>query len=86
MGVQEHRSLLKDIGVDVDRHAKMMEMGLESYKAQFMTQKNRPEAMKYFDWFMSEMQGQRIAEINELRKKKNQLLVHFVYLFQKRLL
>ncbi|AXH09426.1 3-hydroxyacyl-ACP dehydratase [Malaciobacter halophilus] len=70
MGVQEHRSLLKDIGVDVDRHAKMMEMGLESYKAQFMTQKNRPEAMKYFDWFMSEMQGQRIAEINELRKKK----------------
>ncbi|WP_419782300.1 double-cubane-cluster-containing anaerobic reductase [Malaciobacter marinus] len=70
MGVQEHRSLLKDIGVDVDRHAKMMEMGLESYKAQFMTQKNRPEAMKYFDWFMSEMQGQRIAEINELRKNK----------------
>lgn len=70
MGVQEHRSLLKDIGVDVDRHAKMMEMGLESYKTQFMTQKNRPEAMKYFDWFMSEMQGQRIAEINELRKKK----------------
>lgn len=70
MGVHEHRSLLKDIGVDVDRHAKMMEMGLESYKNQFMTQKNRPEAMKYFDWFMSEIQGQRIAEINELRKKK----------------
>ncbi|AXH14727.1 3-hydroxyacyl-ACP dehydratase [Malaciobacter mytili] len=70
MGVHEHRSLLKDIGVDVERHAKMMEMGLESYKNQFMTQKNRPEAMKYFDWFMSEIQGQRIAEINELRKKK----------------
>jgi benzoyl-CoA reductase/2-hydroxyglutaryl-CoA dehydratase subunit BcrC/BadD/HgdB len=47
-----------------------MNMGLESYKTQFMSQKNRPEAMKYFDWFMSEIQGQRIAEINELRKQK----------------
>ncbi|ADG92649.1 2-hydroxyglutaryl-CoA dehydratase D-component [Arcobacter nitrofigilis DSM 7299] len=70
MSVEEHRKLLSEINVDVDRHAKMMNMGLESYKAQFMSQKNRPEAMKYFDWFMSEIQGQRIAEINELRKQK----------------
>ncbi len=70
MSVEEHRKLLSEIDVDVDRHAKMMNMGLESYKAQFMSQKNRPEGMKYFDWFMSEIQGQRIAEINELRKQK----------------
>ncbi|WP_375723152.1 2-hydroxyacyl-CoA dehydratase family protein [Arcobacter sp. KX21116] len=70
MSVEEHRKLLSEINVDVDRHAKMMNMGLESYKTQFMSQKNRPEAMKYFDWFMSEIQGQRIAEINELRKQK----------------
>ncbi|RXJ79959.1 double-cubane-cluster-containing anaerobic reductase [Arcobacter sp. F2176] len=70
MSVEEHRKLLSEINVDVDRHAKMMNMGLESYKAQFMSQKNRPEGMKYFDWFMSEIQGQRIAEINELRKQK----------------
>ncbi|MGB6328241.1 MAG: double-cubane-cluster-containing anaerobic reductase [Halarcobacter sp.] len=70
MGVQEHKKLLSNIGVDVDRHAKMMSMGLESYQNQFMSQKNRPEGMKYFDWFMSEIQGGRIAEINELRKNK----------------
>ncbi|RXJ88218.1 double-cubane-cluster-containing anaerobic reductase [Arcobacter sp. CECT 8985] len=70
MGVHEHKDLLEKIGVDVPRHAKMMEMGFESYKNQFMSQKNRPEAMKYFDWFMSEMQGQRIAEINKLRENK----------------
>lgn len=70
MSVHEHKKLLEEIGVDVPRHAKMMEMGYEGYKAQFMTQENRPEAMKYFDWFMSEVQGQRIAEINELRKNK----------------
>ena len=70
MSVEEHRKLLSEINVDVDRHAKMMNMGLESYKTQFMSQKNRPEGMKYFDWFMSEIQGQRIAEINELRKQK----------------
>ncbi|PLY06191.1 MAG: 3-hydroxyacyl-ACP dehydratase [Arcobacter sp.] len=70
MGVQEHRDLLSNIGVDVDRHATMMSMGLESYQNQFMSQENRPEGMKYFDWFMSEIQGGRIAEINELRKNK----------------
>ncbi len=70
MGVEQHKELLSDIGVDVERHAKMMTMGLESYKNQFMSQQNRPEGMKYFDWFMSEIQGDRIAEINELKKKK----------------
>jgi len=67
MGVAEHKKLLSDIGVDVDRHAQMMSMGLESYEAQFKSQNNRPKGMEYFDWFMSEIQGQRIAEINKLR-------------------
>ena len=35
-----------------------------------MSQLNRPKAMKYFDWFMSEIQGERIVEINKLRKQK----------------
>ncbi|TLP35543.1 double-cubane-cluster-containing anaerobic reductase [Arcobacter arenosus] len=70
MGVAEHKKLLSDIGVDVDRHAQMMSMGLESYEAQFKSQNNRPKGMEYFDWFMSEIQGQRIAEINKLRAEK----------------
>ena len=70
MGVEAHKELLSDIGVDVEKHAKMMEAGFEGYKTQFMSQNNRPEGMIYFDWFMSEMQGQRIAEINELRAEK----------------
>ena len=70
MGVELHKDLLSSIGVDVERHAKMMGMGLDAYKSQFMTQTNRPEAMAYFDWFMSEIQGERIAEINALRAAK----------------
>lgn len=70
MGVELHKDLLGSIGVDVERHAKMMAMGLDAYKTQFMSQPNRPKAMAYFDWFMSEIQGQRIAEINALRAEK----------------
>ncbi|MBP6497581.1 MAG: 2-hydroxyacyl-CoA dehydratase [Campylobacteraceae bacterium] len=70
MGVELHKDLLGSIGVDVERHAKMMGMGLDAYKSQFMSQTNRPEAMAYFDWFMSEIQAERIAEINALRAKK----------------
>jgi len=70
MGVELHKDLLESIHVDVERHAKMMGMGLEGYKTQFMSQVNRPKAMEYFNWFMSEIQGQRIAEINKLRSEK----------------
>jgi len=70
MGVEEHKELLSSIGLDVEKHAKMMGMGLEGYKKQFLSQPNRPKGMKYFDWFMSEIQGQRMVEINELRAKK----------------
>ena len=47
MGVELHKDLLGSIGVDVERHAKMMGMGLEAYKTQFMSQPNRPKAMAY---------------------------------------
>jgi len=70
MGVEAHKPLLESINVDVERHAKMMNMGYEAYKNQFMSQKNRPKTMEYFDWFMSEIQGERIAEINALRAQK----------------
>ncbi len=70
MGIEEHKDLLYSIGVDVEKHAKMMSAGLESYKKQFLSQPNRPKGMEYFDWFMSEIQGERIAEINRLRSQK----------------
>ncbi len=70
MGIEAYKDLLSSIGVDVEKHAKMMDAGLESYKKQFLSQPNRPKGMEYFDWFMSEIQGQRIAEINELRDQK----------------
>ena len=70
MGVEAHQPLLESLNVDVERHAKMMGMGLDAYRNLFMSQPNRPKAMDYFDWFMSEIQGDRIAEINALRAKK----------------
>ena len=70
MGVEAHRGLLSNLGLDVEKHAKMMAAGLEGYNKQFLSQPNRPEGMKYFDWFMSEIQGQRIAEINALKAQK----------------
>ncbi|MCF6173471.1 MAG: 2-hydroxyacyl-CoA dehydratase family protein [Campylobacteraceae bacterium] len=70
MGVEVYKDLLCEIDINVDKHAKMMEVGLESYKKQFLSQPNRPKKMDYFDWFMSEIQGERIAEINKLRKEK----------------
>ncbi len=68
--VDQYSDLLSEIGVDVEKHAKMMKGGFDAYKKQFMSQEKRPEGMRYFDWFMSEIQGERIAEINRLKAEK----------------
>lgn len=85
MGTEVHKPLLESIGVDVERHAKMMSMGLNAYQNLFMSQENRPKSMEYFDWFMSEIQGERIAEINALRAQKKPAVGTFCILFLKRL-
>ncbi len=68
--VDNYKDLLSSIGVDVEKHSKMMKAGFQGYKEQFMSQENRPKGMEYFDWFMSEIQGERVAEINRLREQK----------------
>jgi len=64
---EAYDELLSSIGVDIEKHTKMMAAVGAEYVKQFLSQPNRPEGMKYFDWFMSEIHGQRIAEINELK-------------------
>ena len=64
---ESYNELLSSIGIDIEKHTKLLEAVGGEYVKQFLGQPNRPEAMKYFDWFMSEIHGQRIAEINELK-------------------
>jgi benzoyl-CoA reductase/2-hydroxyglutaryl-CoA dehydratase subunit BcrC/BadD/HgdB len=52
-----------NLGLDLAAHDMLLEVMGKSYKDIYMTQNNRPEAMSYFDFVISEAHGLRIKEL-----------------------
>lgn len=59
----DYRQMWKDLGLDLDAHDALLEVLGQGYQQVFMSQKNRPEGMAYFDFVMSEVHGLRIKEL-----------------------
>ncbi|MFO7965005.1 MAG: double-cubane-cluster-containing anaerobic reductase [Desulfobacterales bacterium] len=59
----ECRSMWTDLGLDLDAHDALLSALQKSYKDIYLSQKNRPKGMGYFDFVMSEIHGQRIKEL-----------------------
>jgi len=51
------------LGLDLAAHDALMEVLGKGYQDIYLTQKNRPEGMGYFDFVMSEVHGLRIKEL-----------------------
>jgi benzoyl-CoA reductase/2-hydroxyglutaryl-CoA dehydratase subunit BcrC/BadD/HgdB len=54
-----------ELGLDLDAHDALLEVLGSAYTDIFLAQQNRPEAMGYFDFVMSEVHGLRIKELLE---------------------
>jgi benzoyl-CoA reductase/2-hydroxyglutaryl-CoA dehydratase subunit BcrC/BadD/HgdB len=52
-----------DLGLDLDKHDALLGVLGQLYENIFMSQKNRPDGMGYFDFVMSEVHGLRIKEL-----------------------
>lgn len=59
----------KKLGLDLPAHDALLAMLGEGYQATFLTQKNRPKAMEYFDFVMSEVHGLRIRELMDAKEQ-----------------
>ncbi len=59
----EYVSMWKDLGLDLEAHDSLLSVLGNAYKDIFLTQKDRPEGMGYFDFVMSEVHGLRIKEL-----------------------
>lgn len=70
MSAGKYDDLLKSLDIDIPRHEKLLNAVGEMFVSEFLSQENRPKGMEYFDWFMSEIHGERIAEINRLKEQK----------------
>jgi len=53
----------KDLGMDLEGHDALLNVLGNAYNDIFLSQKNRPEGMSYFDFVMSEVHGLRIKEL-----------------------
>ena len=60
---EDYRPMWTDLGLDLDAHDALLDVLGTAYKDIYLTQKNRPEGMAYFDFVMSEVHGLRIKEL-----------------------
>jgi len=57
----------KSLGLDLEAHAALLDVLGKAYGQIFMTQKDRPKGMEYFDFVMSEVHGLRIKELMDAK-------------------
>lgn len=60
---EDYRPMWTELGMDLDAHDQLMAVLGKGYQEIFLSQKNRPEGMGYFDFVMSEVHGLRIKEL-----------------------
>lgn len=64
----DYRPMWTDLGLNLDAHDALLGVLSKAYGDIFMSQKNRPGTMAYFDFVMSEVHGLRIQELMDAKK------------------
>lgn len=59
----DYRSMWTTLGLDLDAHDALLGVLGNAYRDIYLSQKDRPEGMGYFDFVMSEVHGLRIKEL-----------------------
>ena len=67
----------KDLGLNLEGHDQLLTVLGNAYKDIYMSQENRPKAMQYLDFVISEAHGLRIEELMETKKKGNKVIGTF---------
>lgn len=67
--IRAYPEMWKDLDMDVERFDKMRTMMGEIFAKTYLTQKNRPQNMAYFDNTIAEIHGGRIQELLDAKKQ-----------------
>jgi len=70
----DYRSMWRDLGLDLEAHDALLDVLGKGYHDIFLSQKDRPEGMGYFDFVMSEVHGQRIKELLDEKKAGRKII------------
>jgi benzoyl-CoA reductase/2-hydroxyglutaryl-CoA dehydratase subunit BcrC/BadD/HgdB len=75
--MKDYTKMWENIGLNLDAHSGLLGVLTDAYKSIYLSQKNRPKAMEYFDFVISEVHGLRIEEIYEAKKNKRKIVGTF---------
>lgn len=65
----DYRPMWTELGLNLEAHDALLGVLSQSYGDTFLSQKNRPKGMAYFDFVMSEVHGLRIRELLDAKKE-----------------
>lgn len=58
-----YREMWGSLGLNLEAHEGLLAVLSDAYRDIYLSQKNRPRGMQYFDYVVSEVHGQRIVEL-----------------------
>jgi benzoyl-CoA reductase/2-hydroxyglutaryl-CoA dehydratase subunit BcrC/BadD/HgdB len=73
----DYRPMWQSLGLDLDKHDMLLGVLGPLYEQTFLSQRDRPEGMKYFDFVMSEVHGLRIKELCDAREQGRKVVGAF---------
>ena len=74
---KNYKEMWAGLGLNIDAHDGLLAVLSDAYKNIYLSQKNRPEGMKYFDFVISEIHGMRIEEILNAKKEGRKVVGTF---------
>ncbi len=75
----------KELGIDIEKHDELMKELPVVYEKVYLTQKNRPENIAYFDNFIADIHGARPKEVIERKNRGDRVIGAFCAYFPEEL-
>ncbi len=72
-----YEAMWKELGLDLEAHDALLNVLGEGYQNIFLSQKDRPEGMEYFNFVMSEVHGLRVKELLDGKKEGKKVIGSF---------
>ena len=73
----DYHEMWAGLGLDLKTHDMVLEIVGKAYQDIFLSQKNRPKGMSYFDFVMSEIHGLRIKELMDAKEQGRKIIGTF---------
>lgn len=74
---EDYHAMWRELGMNLQKHDEFLAAVPQVYHDLFLTQKDRPTAMEYFDFAMSEVHGLRVKELVDFKRSGGMVVGSF---------